>query len=539
LNHEAFNTVVWARFPDLPFRGIQEDFETRQFHVMVSEPVSDATAAAVVAFTDGLGLPFSSDVRVEDPQMAPLPAPDGSLASNPARRLPVDPMRIRAPRARPTAPVFVRSDDAFWFENLGAAAAGRLPLERFPGVTPDAFRCFLDLSLGEHINLRQALLLYDEVYCSLPLADGHAAFLKAQGLTEADLLGAVAAGRLKFVSTQPEERLNLPFLEAVAERCPDAILGRRAAALLLISDIAETAERYRLDDPRYFPLLRDVAEAIGPQVGLTPVACLRALLWPLAARRRSLSGLMEEGTKRGPALLLGEALAEAVQTVGNVDVFIPALMLSERVHLGHALKATVFPAISDPAGYAPLMTALGQELNFYRSFNTAIAAAWAANEHRRAQGVQILPPIPFLTFERKVPLCEVLEDGALGSTRAQGRALMGRLAELPAEAREGEIDALADRFRRRWRWRDNRVLSLDHLDTGLSLASTVGHGVFPPVMGLVHAGAALRQNLQRLPVFDRFVQAFQEDFAAMRGGNQDLDFLSKIQRVAQLKRDRV
>jgi hypothetical protein len=120
-----------------------------------------------------------------------------------------------------------------------------------------------------------------------------------------------------------------------------------------------------------------------------------------------------------------------VQSVGEVNVVAPDFLLSERVHVGHALKATVFPAISGPASFAPLMTALGQELNFYRSFNTAIAAAWAANELRRAEGVTILSPIPFLTFERKVPLCEVLEDGGLGSTRAQGRASMARLTPWP------------------------------------------------------------------------------------------------------------
>jgi hypothetical protein len=49
------------------------------------------------------------------------------------------------------------------------------------------------------------------------------------------------------------------------------------------------------------------------------------------------------------------------------------------------------------------------------------------------------------------------------------------------------------------------VLSLDHLDTGLSLASSVGHGAYPGLMGLVHAGATLGQRLQQLPAFDRFV----------------------------------
>jgi hypothetical protein len=371
------------------------------------------------------------------------------------------------------------------------------------------------------------------------LEDEHGEFLRKQGLTEADLLRLVESGRLTFVSTQPEERLWLPFLEAAAERHPHAILGRRTAALLLIADIARTADCYRLADPKFYSALRELAEATAPDLGVAPAALLRAFLWPLTARRQSLSGLIDRGTKSGPALELAQILSEIVKSATKVDVALEAMVVSERVHIGHALNATVFGALDEPTAMPTMMMALGRELNFYRSFNTAIAATWVGNERRRAGGVQIVPPIPLLDFDPKIPISEVLSDSALQSTRAKGRALFARLADLPVEERGTEIDALVDRLRNVGRRRGNALLSFDNLDTVIAGGSLFASFTYPPVAGLTHFTRPIVERLRRIPSIDRMIQAVAEDTAATFGTNQDLDFLSRIDRVAQLKRPRV
>jgi hypothetical protein len=514
--------------------GIEEDFTRRTFRILVGDAIAQPDEAKLVAFVENLGLPLpTAEVVVTEPSS------EAGVATAATKRLPDLPMRIRAPRARPTAPAFVRADDQFWFENLNAAATGVLSPDRFPGLEPGAFRCFADFTVGRHLNLRQSLLLYDQIYCSLPLAEEHNAFLAHQGLTEDDLLTLVVAGRLKIVSTQPEERLRLPFLEAVAERRPDAIMGRRAAALLLLADVAQTADRYRLRDPVHYPALRELSEAIAPSLGLTPPSLLRGLLWPLNARRRSLQGLLEEGSKRGPALHLAEILAEAAPAENEVGVRLTAMGLSERTHLAHAMNATVLGALGEPPGCVALMAALGHELNFYRSFNTAIASAWAANERRKANGVTILPPIPVFDFQARVPITEFLAEASLASTRAQGRALMARLAELPEDARGVEIDALADQLRTAGRRRDGAVMTFDNLDTAVAVASILMAFVYPPLAGLWKGGQVVLDRLRRVPAIDKMVQAMAEDTVATFGSNQDLPFLSKVQRVAQLKQPRV
>lgn len=532
LNMHDLDSIVLSRFPNLPIIGLREAPPT--LYVMVEQPISEEAMKKLTAFIDEIHLPLTVEFEITtppDPTKIPSNqqstfSQDNALAIWPARR-------------RPHAPSFVRSDEAFWFDNLRDAAMGLLPPGRFPGIKPDLYSCYVDLTVGEHINLRQALLLYDKVFCSLPLAEGHGEFLAKQGLSDDDLLQIVEAGRLTFVSTQPEERLRLPFLQAAAERHPHAILGRRTAALLLVADVAQAADRYRLADTKFYPALRELSEMIAPQFGLSPATLLRALLWPLTARRQSLLGLIDRGTKSGPGLELAQVLAEVVKSITKVDMALEAMVVSERVHLGHALNATVFGALDEPASMTPLMTTLGRELNFYRNFNTTIAAAWVGNEQRRADGVQIVPPIPLMDFDPKIPMKEVLDDTTLYSTRAKGRALFARLADLPIEEREAEIDTLIDRLRNVGRRRENAMLSFDNADTAIAVGSIFASFVYPPIMGLAHISRPLVERLRRISSIDHMIQTVAEDTAASFGTNQDLDFLSRINRVAQLKRARV
>ena len=268
-------------------------------------------------------------------------------------------MFVWASRLRPAAPTYVTKDEAFWFENIGEISSNRFNIDRFPGMRDGVFRCYLDLTLGQdHINLRQALLLYDEIWCSPPLAGSQEAFLERQGLTEADLLYMVDTGRLRFVTTQPEERLNIPFLEAVFEHDGDAILGRRTTAALLVADVAHIAELSYLNDPSLIPALRLLAENVSINFGVAADDLLRSFLWPLASRRGSLQGLLDRGSKGGPAIELAKVIAARVKAEIGVDVELEALVLSETVHIGHALNATIFGPLNEPAPYHLLKTAI-------------------------------------------------------------------------------------------------------------------------------------------------------------------------------------
>jgi hypothetical protein len=128
------------------------------------------------------------------------------------------------------APRFTREDEQFFFDNLDAFYAGQIPPDAFPSMKDAGFACHVDLSSApEHMNLRQAIMLYDTVFLSPPHLQNQEAWDR-QHLTEADLLELVESRHVRLVLTQPEERCNTNFLEAAYERNPATFVGRRTAA---------------------------------------------------------------------------------------------------------------------------------------------------------------------------------------------------------------------------------------------------------------------------------------------------------------------
>jgi hypothetical protein len=518
--------LLAARFPDVPIVAVRDGGTPMKVTVQLGHEIDDAARKEVEVFCTALAIPVPFELIVSE-----APVATGTFPGN-------DVFRIQATRLRRHVPSFARRDEAFWFENLDRVYAGSMPPEKFPGLESDQARCFVDLTVGEHLNLRQAIMLYDTVYCALPLAEEQQRFLAQQGLTEHDLLFLVERGYLKIVSTQAEERLDEKFLEKVTELNPAAVLGRRTTAALVLADIVQTAEEYRLNDEKLWAETGELTRIIADHVKLPADELLRFVLWPLQARRAALFPLLNRGTKGILNIGLGPFVSENIKRLVNKDVELQTLILSERVHLGHALNATVIPARNEPTGHAVLMNVVGDGLNFFRSFNTRIAAAWVGNEERKAEGVSIMPPIPLFEFESDIPMDEFVNAVGFTSTRAKGRALFGRLAEMSMEERDEEIRRLSKELRRHASERGS-LISFENLDTTASIAGLIFGIPFPPVAGLKAIVLQLRELARKNKLVDRLVQALEADTLQTFGKNQDLDFLSRISRVASFKKSRL
>ena len=277
--------LLASRFPDAGIKQVSVDSETKEAIVVVRSPLDEDTEDQIRTFVGSFQLPLSLTIQVE-PSSKAVTRPDID-----------DPMFVWATSLRSGAPTYAKQDEVFWFDNIASISRNQFPVHRFPGMKDVASRCYFDLTLGEnHMNLRQALLMYDEIWCSIPLAEEQSDFLAVQGLTQADLLEMVSAGRLRILSTQPEERLDVPFLEEAYERNPQAVFGRRTTASLLLANVAHMAEQSLLNDPALLPGLSEFSRECGPIIGVDPNEMLRALLWPMGSRRGSLPSLLDHGS---------------------------------------------------------------------------------------------------------------------------------------------------------------------------------------------------------------------------------------------------
>ncbi|WP_206240459.1 hypothetical protein [Novosphingobium terrae] len=429
---------------------------------------------------------------------------------------------------------FAAADERRFFETFDEAPTGNLSRAEILGSDEPATRCLIDCTGGRQVNLRQLLMLYDEVWCVPPRQQTLPQFLTDQALTTADLLGAVEAGRLRFVLNYDQRISPGRLLEEASERRPEAVLGRRMAGTLLLADVGRMAADYRIDDESLFPALRNLANALAPELLIDQHELLRSFLWPQAALRSSVQSVLDRGTKGGPALGLAERLAKRVLASNGSDLMLEAIVMAERTHLAHALGATLIPGMEEPPVFTILCRAIGEDLNFYAGFNTRIAPAWIGNRDRRARGQLLSEPLPIFTFETDVPLLEILQDAGLASTRRKGRALVDRLAELPEALRAEEIRRLKSDLRQRGRRATSSVLSIESGDTLIALASTIFGFLYPPTVGMVGIGRNLSEKARRIPAVDAMLDTLAMDTLAIRGGNHDLDFLSRIDRVATL-----
>ena len=447
-----------------------------------------------------------------------------------------NPMFVWASRLRPGAPSYVVDDERFWFDNIESIGANRFDRNRFPGVDDGTYRCYFDFTLGEakHLNLRHALLLYDEVWCSLPLRECQESFLAAQGLSKDDLLEIVESGRLKFVTTQPEERLDVGLLESINERDGCAIMGRRTTAALLVADVVRTYEQSFLRDPHLLPLIRAASEFLAERVGVDRNGLLQVMLWPLVSLRGGLSRVLDMGSKGGPYLSLADAVAGLVNDVQGVDVQLEAVIAGEPVHLGHALDATVFGPLNEHPAHRNMKGFLGHWLNSHRCFNAELGPAWVENERRRMAGKSIVPPLPLFEFKPAIPIKEVLWDTQLASTRGAGRSLYARLSSLPTDERAAEIEKLSAALREQGRRQTGTSIHLDVLDT---LESVAAEGI--GVGGLLRMARMGMERLRRKSAQADAALARVAGAMDRKGTNAELHFLSQVQRVAEFRTERI
>lgn len=519
--------LLASRFPAAGIMRVTDDTVSREAIVVVRSPLDDDTEDQLRSFVGSFQLPLSLTIQVT-PSSEDMSRPDID-----------DPMFIWAASLRSGAPIYAKQDEIFWFENISNIARDQFPIHRFPGMEDEASRCYFDLSLGEkHMNLRQALLMYDEIWCSLPLAERQSGFLAAQGLTKADLLEMVSAGRLRMLSTQPEERLDVRFLEEAYERNPHAVFGRRTTASLLLANVAHMAEQSLLNDPALLPGLSEFSRQLGPIIGIDPNELLRGLLWPMGSRRGSLLGLLAHGSKGGPVNSLSRLISDRVQDATGVDIAIEAYIYGEPVHIGHALDATVFGPIDEPTLYYDLKSVLGSYLNLHENFTGTSAESWIRNQRGKRATGETLPAVQVFEFDRFVPIREIIDDVSLRSTRKQGQGLYARLADLSEEERAQEIVRLNSKWRDIRRNDANKVFDLGTLETAGSLASLFTTFPFPPIMGLFELGRRALARLRRNRKIDDLMGHLEHKLVS-DSRKVELSFLSKIDRVARFKTDHV
>lgn len=508
---------IAALFPDFPDLA-DVKVKGRDFTVIFSEKLSQSQFNQLSQWLNSIEPDIVVKMQITVAKAEPLKA---------------DSLHILPPNLRTFRRPYIAADENYWHENIKNLYQGKSKPHDIINIDLWGTKCLIDATTQGTLDLRQALLCYDTIILHLPLKEEAQNFRDKQRISDDDLATLAQSGRLRVIMQQAEEFLDWNMIDAILEASPKAIIGRRHASALIAADLVETSQHYLLSKSEALPFLQSFANDMDQNPYHNPKMALKTILWPISALQNSFESLSARGPMGVSNFNIGNDFGEIIKEVTGQDVRLEAMMFGTSVHMAHAFNATYIPPLNNIAGWHEVMRHIGEWMNFYRNFNSKIAPAWIGNQQRRSAGVEIMPAIPMFNFERHAGISDILDFTRVPSLRNKGRALISRLADLPIALREEEIDRLTKELLERDIRHDRRKMKFDLAKISGEMA-VAKLNISIPLIGTILT--FIMKNLDRFrgnPVFDSFLESIEDGMPRKFQQNHDLDFLSKIYRVAK------
>jgi len=205
---------------DLKISKIEENHEDRSIIVEVMGSVPKEALIDLQKTVDGLKSPYSFIVKDGGSKPLILKFSDEIFTIAPSQSKKF----LNCP--------FLERDEKLWFDNVESIYNGSFKKEDLYFFEAEKTSCLVNFSMFENANLRNHLLLYDIVYCVLPLVQDMSDFLQNQKITRDEILGLVERGRLKILNMQPESRLDYGFINEAFQTNSSMVVSRRALSAL-------------------------------------------------------------------------------------------------------------------------------------------------------------------------------------------------------------------------------------------------------------------------------------------------------------------
>lgn len=540
LNRDGLITVLQGMCPDLPtITGIRDGGDRKLYIGFECLPNDDQREILNGFLVDALhGRAFSFEVANAPGPKPEIDDPRAKAILESAIGLSVKPIK-----SRKSVPNFIEEEEYWWFESLPGLFSGEISPSRMKNSHGNLKEtaCYVHSITSKQIDIRQLLFCYDIIYMEPPLHDGkfdELSFWKDQSISPTDLLDLIETGRVRLIHTQAEERGELSFLKEAYETNPTGVWGRRRTAAYMIADIVETADEYILGKSELRDEMAEVILRLAAEHKVPVEEVAKSLLFPEHMRRSCLEPFNDRGLLGLMTIGQGELFASAMKRVRNKEFDLEASWFGQSIHIAHMLDATFIPTVDD-SGYVQSWigpsTAMGERLNFYRSFNNRISAAWAANERRKIEKKTILPAVPLLDFNDDVSVQEILKITEPSSSRLRGLSLISRLSEMSQDEQKVEIERLSAGLAELTGKQAKRSRKLLYADAAVNIgAYAVGASLFPfsPAFLLVKE---ILKAAQKAPTLDKIISELELAFEEKVGSNSDLTFLSKVSRVAKIE----
>lgn len=511
----------YSNFPKLNIISIKEDHEKHRIIISLTDAATDEQCKKILDSANTLKSPYAFFVAkgTGESKLPPISCEVFEMSSSVSNR------ELQCE--------FLERDESLWFDNINAIYDGTYKKENLYFFDESKKGCFVNFSLFENCNLRNFLMMYDVIYCVLPLKNQMSEFLTKQKITKDEILILCKHGRLKVLNIQPEGRMDYGFLREIYQDNSAAIISRRALSALCAIDLVEINSSYVFSDPVLDELLSPLIYEISNYVGKSPTLLSDLLLWPKKALRKSLDIL----NNAGPMALGNYGVHNAISGVFPNDtkdkLDFEFIVNSTSIHIAHALNATYFPFYTNDNKYSDHYYSLlmGTLLNAYKKsnfdfFNFKDGFGGLANEKNPSLGI-----ISMFDLNDYIPIGEFEQEFSNKVIRGEVNSLFSQLNCLECE----ELNDLINNYNEQV---DKRLKGRRYMKHGLDLTEDA-IGMVVPFFATLKKGLAFSYNkgTEKLPKLRAVSEIIFDKSLSKDVETRNVNILSKINRVARLKRN--
>ncbi len=513
--HQIYK-IFASKYPQFALGEIKENHDDHTITVNIVGEIPSELLLEIQKTADALHGPYRFIVKDKAEEEIPL------SSENPV--MSIDPSRL----SKKLNCIFAERDEKLWFDHMDQIYNGTFSKEDLYFYDSSKTSCLVDFSLFQNANLRNHLLLYDEVYCILPLAWNMDDFFKNQKITRNEILYLIEKGRLKIITTQPEARLDYGFLNEAYQTNNSAIVSRRALAALSAIDLVEMNNQYILNDPSLdkllYPLLKEIAQITGQDINHVS----NFLLWPKKALRKSFDLLNEAGPHGISNYGVNNVTSPIILNNFNDEKQKQAIELefifhSSTLHLSHALDATYFPFFEKTYTDYPYAMAMGNMLNFYKTFNLS-------NMDDLNQTNPSLNLISLFDVNDYISIKE-FEDGISSSIIRGGmNSLFSELSNLEQQDRDEKVREYNDNV-------EKSLGKKNKVSHGLDLTEDAV-GLMVPGIGTIKKTITFgsKKLMGKFPSIQKFSEFVEDNALPKDPQKRHTSILTQVNRVARLKK---
>lgn len=307
-------------------------------------------------------------------------------------------MYVYSPEYSSSSLLSAERDEQFWYDNINKIYDGSITKDSL-GLN-DSYRCYVDFSLFENLNLRNHILLYNEIFCSIPKGPLHS-FFNNQKITRDEFLQLIKNGRIKIIILGSELEYDLDFLKEAESINSDAIITRRALSSLIICDLVEINNTFILNNHDIEKNIGTISDSLGEVLHIDSKFIYDYITFPKKALRNSFEFL-----QFGSVFKVGGFGVNGIIPYKNSNLEFEFASNAHHVHIANALDATYFPVSYGNSTNEPFVQLMGHILNSYKNLTNKKINSFMDHSDKILKNAFIFPDIKIFEINEYISILE-------------------------------------------------------------------------------------------------------------------------------------